>query len=737
MTDLPDPTADGAAAAPATDKGTPDTRATAAPQDAGDPVLAALVHLGQAAPAGDPELAALVARAPMRSGAVESAALASSTVEASPGVVPAADRPELEPAPTIVVETVAILNETEGPAPETEFPLAAVSATPPTQDATAPRSRRGRSLLLRFAFAFVFGVALVGAVGAGVLYAWGLQYEGRVLPGVRLGTTDLSGLTPDQAQAAISKALGAFGRGKLVLNGPTGQTTIPFGDVGRGPDVAGLLDAALGAGRQGELFADLIGGPQAAIHGITLAPTVTYDRSKLLAAVDALAAGIDQPATNAAVVMGAGGTYSVTAAADGRSVDRAGLLAAIDLRLTALDAPADITLNVPVATVTPTVTTAAADAAKAAADRMAADLVIARGTDTWTIPNASLAPLIAFAVGQDGSVTPTLNAAGLDPLVQALAEQVNQKVQDATLTLSNNHVVASGQSREGRTLDQVGMKAAIVSHIAARQAGTAVEPLAAVVKAVQPKLSTTQATAYAAKMKVVGQYSVYYWVLINNYWGGNIEGPATKINGTVVPAGGTFDFWKAVGDLRKIPGVGPGNAIEGGRITVTGAFGGGICTTSTTLFNAAIMAGMVPGARQNHNEFIDRYPPGLDATVWIVGNARQTMSFTNDTQYPVLIQRVITYDGAKRWLTFKFWSVPNGRQTKITNLVIQPGAKAIDTVEKDPTHPVGWSYRVNTPVDGAKVWVTVTIYDHGKVHWTKRYYSFYPPVNGVLQVGTG
>jgi hypothetical protein len=34
------------------------------------------------------------------------------------------------------------------------------------------------------------------------------------------------------------------------------------------------------------------------------------------------------------------------------------------------------------------------------------------------------------------------------------------------------------------------------------------------------------------------------------------------------------------------------------------------------------------------------------------------------------------------------------------------------------------------------VWVTVTIYDHGKRHWTKRYFSYYPAVNGVRVVGT-
>jgi hypothetical protein len=112
------------------------------------------------------------------------------------------------------------------------------------------------------------------------------------------------------------------------------------------------------------------------------------------------------------------------------------------------------------------------------------------------------------------------------------------------------------------------------------------------------------------------------------------------------------------------------------------------------------------------------------------------MSFRNDTKYPILITRTITKAGSRRWIAFQIWSVPNGRTAKVSNLVIQPGARAIDTVVRDPTKPVGYRFRNNTPVNGAKVWVTVTIYDHGKRHWTTRYFSNYPAVNGVLVVGT-
>jgi vancomycin resistance protein YoaR len=238
-------------------------------------------------------------------------------------------------------------------------------------------------------------------------------------------------------------------------------------------------------------------------------------------------------------------------------------------------------------------------------------------------------------------------------------------------------------------------------------------------------------------MKMISDYSVYYWVIVNNHFGGNIEGPATVINGTVVPAGAKFDFWKVVGDLRDAPGTGPGNAIENGKITVTGAFGGGICTTSTTLFNAAFRAGMIPLQRQNHSEFISRYPAGLDATVWIVGKAKQTMSFRNDTEFPILITRTVTGNSSKRWLTFQIWSVPNHRKATVTNTVIQPGEQAVHRTIEDPTKPRGYRFFNNEAVDGAKVWTTVTIYERGKVHWKKRYFSNYPAMDGVTIVGTG
>jgi vancomycin resistance protein YoaR len=623
----------------------------------------------------------------------------------------------------------------ESPAGNAELAALVRRDTPRHQPVARPR-RRGL-LGLPFGVSFVLGFLLAAGIGAGVLYAWGQQYEGRVLPGVRVGSAELGGLTREQAGAKIATAYGSLATGHITLTGPDGHmTTISYADVGRGSDTSTLLDAALAAGRQAGPLGTLIAAPRAAIRGVTLDSAVAYDRAKLAAAVDSLATTIDRAPADASVSAGEGGTFSTSPAREGRALDKAVLLTALDQPLAALGTPASITMAVPVVSLAPAVGTTAAEAAKEAADRMAADIVVAHGEDSWKIPGSSLAPLISFSTAADGSITPVLDESRLDPILKTLAAKVNRKAQDAGLKLVGGHVVATGTSREGRALDAAGMKAAIVSEIAARRAGAAASRVAVSVTAVAPKLTTTDAKAFAGKMRPISSFSVYYFVIVNNHFGGNIEAPATKINGTVVPAGTVFDFWKVVGDLHKLPGEGPGNAIEGGKITVTGAFGGGICTTSTTLFNAAFRAGMVPMARQNHNEFINRYPPGLDATVWIIGRAKQTMSFKNDTAYPILISRTITRAGSRRWITFKIWSVPNGRTYKVSNLVIHHGPRAIDTVVKDRTKPVGYSFRNNAPADGAKVWVTVSIYDHGKLHWSRRYYSNYPAVKGVLVVGT-
>jgi len=88
---------------------------------------------------------------------------------------------------------------------------------------------------------------------------------------------------------------------------------------------------------------------------------------------------------------------------------------------------------------------------------------------------------------------------------------------------------------------------------------------------------------------------------------------AVSLNGAVLPPGGVFSFnhtvksWSADQGYRKAPVSYDGELIP--------AFGGGVCQTSTTLYNAALRAGL-PIVERHHHVFAPHYvPPGCDAAV--------------------------------------------------------------------------------------------------------------------------
>ncbi len=208
-----------------------------------------------------------------------------------------------EPTDTAPVDTSPTSEPAIDAVPVQPLAAAVTDGEPPAR----PRRSR-RSLALRFGVSFVVGLVLAVGLGAGALYAWAQQYDGRVLPGVSVGSTQLGGLTREEAEAAIASAYGSLGTGEITLTGPDGQTTtISYADVGRGPDTAAVVDAALAAGRQSLPILNLIGAPQAAFHGTTIGSAVTYDRDKLAAAVETLATTIDQTPVDASVSAGATG----------------------------------------------------------------------------------------------------------------------------------------------------------------------------------------------------------------------------------------------------------------------------------------------------------------------------------------------------------------------------------------------------------------------------------------------
>ena len=243
----------------------------------------------------------------------------------------------------------------------------------------------------------------------------------------------------------------------------------------------------------------------------------------------------------------------------------------------------------------------------------------------------------------DGSYGPIVDQTAIAKAVKGLAKKVNTKPLSATFMVSKSGgIVGVKAGHAGRTLDVDATSQAIQDALVARAgAGTDPKtPVTPVLAIAQPALTTEQAQKSAPLMRRISSWTTYYEPGAHNGFGANITIPSMAINGTVVAPGGWFSYWKTVGEVSLAKGYKLGGAIIDGHSVEGKSIGGGICSSSTTIFNAALRAGLQMGARKNHYYYISRYPKGLDATVFISdGGGAQDMTFRNDTKYPILSGR--------------------------------------------------------------------------------------------------
>ncbi len=597
----------------------------------------------------------------------------------------------------------------------------------------------GRSPWLRFGLAFLIGLLVVFGLATAALYAYEQTYAGRILPGVRIGSVDLSGLDPETAAARLAAAYAPLAGGEIRLVADGAERLLPLDQIGRGPDVEAMAAAAMAVGRSGSPFERAIIEVRTAVAGVELAPLVRYDAAALEHRLAATLASLERPPQDAAVRDGEAG-FVVEPGYYGLAVDEAAILARVRGALAAPSPIGTLTIAVERTSVRPAVTTIDAEIAKTRAERMAADLLVTAGPDHWTIDGSTVRRWLRFEVTSDGRYLPVVDTEQVARSLGDLAKKVARKPQDARfLTGRNGQVVGVEAGVDGRELDVGPTVERIVAALNRRGAEAADGPVELAVRSIAPALTTEEAEKVAPQMTKISQWTTYFEISERNGFGANIWIPARDIDGQVVGPGETFDFWKALGPITYERGYRDGGAIINGKTEPTGALAGGICSTSTTLFNAALRAGFKMGARRNHYYYISRYPLGLDATVFqSASGSVQTMSWTNDTPYPVLIRGYTGRSGGRGYVRFELWSVPNGRTVSFTKPIVKNVKKATDTVEYTSTLPAGVRKRVEYPVDGMDVWVTRTVRDRsGAIIHQETYYSHYTRITGVVLVGTG
>jgi vancomycin resistance protein YoaR len=586
-----------------------------------------------------------------------------------------------------------------------------------------------RGFVLGFLGTLAAGIMLLAAVSIAV----SLLSAGRIMPGVRVAGVEVGGMDRATATARLEAGLPSLSTGSVRVRVDGESVQVPLAELRRSYQVDAMLDAAFGVARSGELVSDALARVRVLAVPATIPVAVTAgDGSAIDAAVADLVRRFSVPATDASVAYEAGSGFVVKEGTVGAVLDADKVHAAL---LNAAEAGNGQVAPIALTTeaIIPTVTDRDALAAARSANNITAlPLTLSAGPESFSLAPDALAPLLSFTAQPDGSYVPVLDEAALAALVEPLATEVAVEPSNAAFEWGAGGISRVLPAVEGRELDVASSVSAIAQTL--RDRGTTVirrsVPLAVLTTA--PALTTEVAQAAAAQMRVLSTWTTYYVPGESNYWGANISIPARDLDGYTMAPGEWFSFWNGIGPVTVGRGYGYGGVIINGRSFPTGALAGGICSTSTTLFNAAMRSGLEIGDRTNHSYYIERYPVGLDATVLKTDTSVTDMTFRNDTANPIVIR---SYTGSG-WVRFDVWGVPDGRTVSLSAPVTSNHRAARDTVVVDSSMAPGTARRVEYPHNGFHAVVTRTVRTaDGSVLHSDTWASSYRVVNGETRVG--
>lgn len=132
----------------------------------------------------------------------------------------------------------------------------------------------------------------------------------------------------------------------------------------------------------------------------------------------------------------------------------------------------------------------------------------------------------------------------------------------------------------------------------------------------------------------------------------NVTAAALSLNDTLLQPGEVFEYGKIVAKAEKEHGYKEAPVILKGKLTP--GIGGGICQVSSTLYNAALLAGLEIVERRNHSLPVSYLPRGLDATF---ADGYVNFKFRNSTGKQLLIRTVV----ADKTVTVKLFGTMDER----------------------------------------------------------------------------
>ena len=569
------------------------------------------------------------------------------------------------------------------------------------------------------------GIAALAAT-AGV--AVPLRTHGTFYPGTSIAGVDVSDRTPEEARAILEQHFAPFEQQAVEYVFEDQRWSASLADLGFAIDYDATLEAAYRHGRDD--------GVVARYSGILLATATesypvsfTHDETVLDAFLERIGQEIIGAAREARLYR-SGAEIHILEDRDGRKLD---IDRARRDTIAAVHSARRQTVSLHATPVTSQIRAEDLEPLRQQTQTLISGPIdIRRGDHKWTIEQQTLIEALVLPQPPEHN-PPTLRAERIQPILDAIAQEMYVAPRNAVLGWDEGLYIVENDAA-GQEVDVEQLMTAVLEAAASTDR-----------RVVQLPLRDVPADVRADNLDELGIVGAIAegsssFVGSSEERAANVRISAEHVSHTLIPPGGTFSFNDAIGPITVENGFVEGKIIQGDWYTSD--IGGGACQVSTTVFRAALFAGLEfsewhPHAFRLAFYEADGSPPGIDAAIYQPNTPDEwelDLKFVNPSDSWMLVEMSTWNDVA----TCTLYGPDLGREVELSEPEIS------DPIEPDPPKMrvdsrlrKGEKRLVQTAQPGYDVIVHRTVRQDGEVLFEDTFHSPYQPQQEIWAVGPG
>jgi vancomycin resistance protein YoaR len=359
--------------------------------------------------------------------------------------------------------------------------------------------------------------------------------------------------------------------------------------------------------------------------------------------------------------------------------------------------------------------------------------------DEWQLSPAEIGQFVVqtSVPGKSGSdaVTVELDIKALAKFLSTtFSEQINRDPVDAQVAFDNEQgrLIAVEDSIQGVKIKPSSFAQAVAGSFFGGH-----DKVDVPVSLIAPQVDSNNLDALGITTKLSVGDSAYYGSDAGRST--NIQVGANLLNGTLIPPHGEYSFHHSIGVITADKGYVESGVIEGDRVGRD--IGGGICQVSTTVFRAALLAGLEitewwPHSYRLGFYELDGWDPGMDASILQPDHdpfSGGDFKFLNPSDSWMLVE---SYTADERVYVI-IYGPDLGYTIDITEPVLSEPIKndEEDIEVVNPDLPPGTIQQTEYEIDGYNVSFTRTVSDRdGNVIETREFVTYFGSHPNVYQV---